>query len=127
MAEYSRLVYSTDGGRSNRCPTCSRRLDECRCGQPAARPTPARRSAPTVPDDGIVRVHRDRGGRGGKIVTLVTGVPPADAARLVRELRRIAAAGGAMRAAAIEIQGDHREAVVRFLSESGYRVKIAGG
>lgn len=60
-------------------------------------------------------------------MTLVTGVPPADAARLVRELRRIAAAGGAMRAAAIEIQGDHREAVVRFLSESGYRVKIAGG
>ncbi len=32
-----------------------------------------------------------------------------------------------MRAAAIEIQGDHREAVARFLTDSGYRVKIAGG
>jgi translation initiation factor 1 len=80
-----------------------------------------------VPDDGIVRVHRDRGGRGGKVVTLVTGVPSADAARLVRELRRVAAAGGAIRATAIEIQGDHRDAVARFLTDSGYRVKIAGG
>ena len=50
----SRLVYSTDGGR---LPI----TDE--------RPRSSRKSGPGIPNDGVVRIFRERGGRGGKIVT----------------------------------------------------------
>ena len=68
----SRLVYSSDGGGVEYCPDCERPKAQCRCAsrqrQPAAPP------GRHVPDDGVVRVFRDRSGRRGKTVTLVTGV-----------------------------------------------------
>jgi translation initiation factor 1 len=116
MADYSRLVYSSDGGRVQ--PPPERR-------RPAA---PNRGpSAPSVPNDGIVRVFRDRSGRKGKTVTLVTGVPPNKVDEVASTLKRAAAAGGAIREGAIEIQGDHREMVAARLSDLGFRVKLAGG
>ncbi|MDX6487060.1 MAG: hypothetical protein QOF43_2213, partial [Gaiellaceae bacterium] len=56
----SRLVYSTDGG--------DRRGDAARARAPQE-----------LPSDGVVRVFREKGGRGGKIVTVVRGLPPGDA------------------------------------------------
>src|SRR5690348_3197844 len=52
----SRLVYSTDGG------------DRRERGQPAAR-------GPQLPNDGVVRVFREKGGRRGKTVTVIRGLP----------------------------------------------------
>jgi translation initiation factor 1 len=52
-----------------------------------------------VPDDGVVRIFRDRGGRGGKTVTVVRGLPergPALDARAA-ELERLRGAGGAVK------------------------------
>ena len=46
---------------------------------------------------------------------------------LFRSLRRLCAAGGAVKADAVEIQGDHRERVADHLRSQGYRVKLAGG
>ena len=114
----SRLVYSTDGGR----------VPE----PPVRRPTPAaaaRPAGPPVPDDGVVRILRERGGRGGKTVTVIRGLPdrgPALEARAA-ELRRLCGAGGAVRDGSIEIQGDHRERIAERLREAGLRVKLAGG
>jgi translation initiation factor 1 len=80
-----------------------------------------------VPNDGVVRVFRDRGGRKGKTVTLVTGLPANRVDEVATQLKRAAAAGGAVRDGAIEIQGDHRDLVVSRLGALGFRVKLAGG
>lgn len=116
--EYSRLVYSTDAGRA----------------KPEKANTPKRRFPPTsgpkspqVPNDGIVRVFRDRGGRKGKTVTIVTGVPTVQVDEVISTLKKVAAAGGLIRDGAIEIQGDHRELIAERLIKLGYKVKMAGG
>ncbi|HZQ98582.1 MAG TPA: stress response translation initiation inhibitor YciH [Chloroflexota bacterium] len=127
MSDYSRLVYSTDGGRQNSCPSCGRKYDKCVCGRPPRAPAPRGTQLPSAPHDGIVRVWRDRGGRRGKTVTIVTGVPANRQTEIVSALKRAAAAGGVLRGGAIEIQGDHRDLVAARLGDLGFRVKLAGG
>ncbi len=123
----SRLVYSTDGGGTDYCPDCGRPKSECRCASRRRQPSagPARQ----VPDDGVVRVFRDRSGRHGRTVTLVTGVraDPASLDSLATTLTRLCGSGGGVKDGAIEIQGDHREKVAAKLRELGHRVKLAGG
>jgi len=118
------VVYSSDGGRVDFCPTCGLRRDTCTC-----RGKPNRRSTARVPNDGIVRLLRDRKGRGGKTVTLVTGVPcnPTGLEELATTLKRFCGGGGGVKDGVIEIQGDHRERLAAKLAELGYKVKIAGG
>ncbi len=123
----SRLVYSTDGGGTEYCPDCGRPKADCRC---ASRKRQAgSSSARQVPDDGVVRVFRDRAGRHGKTVTLVTGVrgDPATLDSVATTLKRLCGSGGGVKGGAIEIQGDHREKVAAKLRELGHRVKLAGG
>jgi translation initiation factor 1 len=111
------LVYSTDHGRS--CPGCSRSLAACICK--ADKPIPA--------GDGIVRVSREKQGRGGKTVTVVRGLV-LDATALTttgKQLRAAGAAGGTAKDGVIEVQGDHVERVMTWLTQAGYRVKRAGG
>ena len=78
------------------------------------------------PADGIVRVERRRGGRGGGWVTLVTGVP-GDPKVALRDLKRLVGAGGAVRGSAVELQGDHADKLVEHLTRQGHRVRRAGG
>jgi translation initiation factor 1 len=85
---------------------------------------------PGVPrGDGIVRVRRETGGRGGKTVTAVYGVPLPEAKLkdLAGELKRTCGTGGTIKNGTIEIQGDHRERIVAALQQRGYTVKLAGG
>jgi translation initiation factor 1 len=79
--------------------------------------------------DGIVRVRRETQGRGGKTVTTVSGVGLAEEALrdLASELKRRCGTGGSVKDYVIEIQGDHRDAVVAELEQRGYTVKRAGG
>jgi translation initiation factor 1 len=79
--------------------------------------------------DGVVRVRRETGGRGGKTVTTVNGVPVAEAAlkELAGELKRLCGTGGTVKDGVIEIQGDHRDKIVAALTQRGYTVKLAGG
>jgi translation initiation factor 1 len=122
-----RLVYDSDATKPGHCPTCSKRLDRCSCGQTRA---PKAESKPlNLPRDGVVRLLRDRKGRGGKGVTLITGLggsPPA-LATLASELKRLCATGGTLRGDVLEIQGDHRERLKTELERRGYTVKLAGG
>lgn len=117
-----RLVYSTDGGRVDTCPTCGLPYKRCQCGE-------ANPAASTKKSDGIVRVMRDRKGRGGKTVTVITGVPASDDAltALAQQLKKLCGSGGTVKDGNIEIQGDHCDKVQARLSELGYRVKRAGG
>lgn len=115
-----RLVYSTEHGRISNCPTCELPYKECRCGQPAA---------PTRKNDGIVRVMRDRKQRGGKTVTVITGVPgrEADLTALAQQLKKLCGSGGTVKDGTIEVQGDHCDKVITKLTALGYKVKRAGG
>ena len=82
-----------------------------------------------LPRDGVVRLLRDRKGRGGKTVTLVAGLSgsPTALAALASELKRLCGTGGTLRGELIEIQGDHRERLRSELERRGYTVKLAGG
>ncbi len=84
---------------------------------------------PTVPRDGVVRLFRDRGGRNGKTVTVIHGLPERGAALEARasELKRLCGAGGTLKEGVVEIQGDHRDRVAERLRALGYTVKLAGG
>lgn len=111
----SRPVYSSDSGR----------IGDKQRG--LARPAP--QAKPGLPADGVVRIFRERGSRGGKTVTVVRGLPergPELATRAL-ELKRLCGAGGTLRDDAIEIQGDHRERIAARMRELGYTVKLAGG
>ena len=79
--------------------------------------------------DGIVRVMRDRKQRGGKTVTVITGVPANEAtlATLAQQLKKLCGSGGTLKDGTIEIQGDHCAKVQAKLTEMGYKVKRAGG
>lgn len=78
-----------------------------------------------VPDDGIVRVMRER--RRASVVTIVTGLPPAELAQTASALKRLCGSGGTAKNGVVEIQGDHRDKVVAHLQTQGKKVKKAGG
>ena len=94
--------------------------------EPPARPANGR-AAP--PDDGIVRIMRDRKGRGGSTATTITGLPGDDAAlyQLLKKLKQQLGTGGSREGRVLAIQGDQRERVQEILVALGHRVKLAGG
>ena len=113
----SRRVYSTEKGRISR-------------PAPPRAPAPAgpkATPAPQAPDDGVVRIFRDRRKRNGKVVTVIRGLPAKDVEERAAELRRLCGAGGAVKDSAVEIQGDHRERIAARLRGLGYTAKLAGG
>jgi translation initiation factor 1 len=122
--EQSRLVYSTDGEHVVQAKT-----------ERPTKPVPARnarasgRPAPPVPDDGYVRIRREKSGRGGKTVTTVTGVRASERELddLLKTLKQLCGAGGTREGATLEIQGDHRDRIHEKLVALGHRVKLAGG
>lgn len=113
----SRPVYSTESGRL--CPQCHRPVAACVCGE----------DRPAAAGDGIVRLQRETKGRGGKAVTLITGVPlaPTELKALAKALKQKCGVGGALKGDIIEIQGDQRALLKAELENKGYTVKIAGG
>lgn len=76
-----------------------------------------------------VRVGREVAGRGGKGVSVVSGLPlaAADLEALARRLKKLCGAGGAVRDGVIEIQGEHRDRLVAELRKLGYDARRAGG
>jgi translation initiation factor 1 len=78
---------------------------------------------------GAVRVMKQVAGRGGKVVSVITGLPLNDQqlAQLATELKRCCGSGGSVQAGNIEIQGDHRDRLVAELMRRGFSAKRAGG
>ena len=103
----SKLVYSTGTGRI----------------------APAPKSPRAPRGDGVVRVRRETGGRGGKTVTAIYGVALTEdkLKELAGVLKRLCGTGGTVKDGTIEIQGDHRDKIVAALEQRGYTVKLAGG
>ena len=75
------------------------------------------------------RVTREKQGRGGKVVTVVSGLPLDEAAlaALGKRLRSACGAGGTCKDGRLEVQGDHAERVVAWLQAEGLAAKRAGG
>jgi translation initiation factor 1 len=112
----SRPVYSSAQGRL--CPDCGQPVTSCQC-----------KKVTTLPGDGKVRVRCERKGHGGKTVTVITGLPLAEAVllTLAGELKRRCGCGGTIKAGNIEIQGDHADLLLNELLKRGYTAKRAGG
>lgn len=112
------------------CPAASMPDAACECGAAAAAAsTAAAAETAARRGDGVVRVGRETQGRQGKGVTVIHGLPLDDAAlaALAQELKRRCGTGGSVRGRVIELQGDHRDALLEELAGRGYRVKKAGG
>ncbi len=74
-------------------------------------------------------LHRESGGRGGKIVSVVKNLvlTEDDLKALAKKLKQECGAGGTVKDGVIEIQGEHRPRMAEVLQRLGYKVKIAGG
>jgi len=85
--------------------------------------------SPRRPAPARVRVGREVAGRGGKGVSVISGLPlaAADLEALAGRLKRLCGAGGAVRDGVIEIQGEHRDRLVAELARLGYEAKRSGG
>jgi translation initiation factor 1 len=115
-AEKGRLVYSTGVGRV--CPGCGWPADDCKCSHSAA-------ANAAIPGRIIAKLRMERKGRGGKMVTVVEGLPrnAAFLKDLCQELKRTCSTGGTAVDGAIELQGDLRERVRESLLKKGFVVK----
>lgn len=111
------IVYSTDSAFQKRCQRCG--SYPCRCPQPKSLP----------PQQQSPRILRDRKGRAGKTVTVVSDLQltPDDLKKLSKQLKQKCGSGGAIKNGNIEIQGDHRENILAELQKQGYKAKLAGG
>jgi translation initiation factor 1 len=134
-----KVVFSTDPDDGPPSPFAA--LGALASGQRPAQPAPpvaappaqsAKNPAAAVPalqGNTPVRVGRERKGRGGKTVSIISGVMSRQAGQeaLLKLLKGKLGTGGTLEDGAIIIQGDHRERIVEILNELGYKAKVAGG
>jgi len=95
-------------------------------------PGPAEVVGKLVPQKtrGRVDIIRNKAGRGGKTVTVVTnfvGIGLPEKEKLAKEMQKTCGTGGTVKEGRIEIQGDKREEVARILIKAGFRPVFAGG
>ena len=107
-----RLVYSSESGF----------LAEPKAKAPQAR-GPA--GKPVLPQDGVVRIARER--RRAGTVSVVHGVNEREIAEVAKALKRYCGTGGTAKNGTIEIQGDHRDKIVAWFTAQGRKAKLAGG
>jgi translation initiation factor 1 len=113
-----RLVYSTGVGRV--CPGCGWPIGDCKCStRTANEPLPSR------PGTIVAKLSMEKKGRGGKTMTLVSGLPrnATFLRELCQELKRACGTGGAVSEDTIELQGDLRDRVREYLLTKGFVVK----
>jgi len=81
------------------------------------------------PQQQTAYLHRESGGRGGKIVSVVKKLvlDDQDMKALAKKLKQECGTGGTVKDGVIEIQGEHRIKMAEVLQKLGYKVKIAGG
>lgn len=116
------------------CPQCGTLPPPaCDCpplpaGPPDAAPAERAPEAPPKRRSETIKLRREKRG-GGREVIILEGFPRGgfDLEGFARELKRRCGTGGTVRGFAIEIQGDHRDALEKALLEHGFRSKRAGG
>ena len=111
----SRTVYSTDKGRM--CPRCGWPETNCQCS--------SRTANEPLPSRIVAKLRMEKKGRGGKVVTVIDGLPRNDAflKELAQELKRTCGTGGTVIDSGIELHGDLRDRVRDALAQKGFTVK----
>lgn len=76
-----------------------------------------------------LRIWLEKGGRGGKIASVVKGFigKDEDLEALAKKLKTSCGTGGSAKDGEIIIQGDHRDKMLEILTKAGYKTKKAGG
>ena len=85
---------------------------------------------PRPPGQQPVRVQRSSRGRGGKTVTIITGLaalPTEQLNALAKALKVATGTGGTVQGDTIVLQGDRVTAVLEQLTMRGYQAKRSGG
>ena len=124
MGENARPAWSSDPKPASAGPRAPSERSE-----PSGAPPPAAKAgkppAPVKP----AHVRLERQGRGGKVVTVVDGLPghPERIEEIARTLKSQCGAGGTVKGRVVEVQGDHRDRVVAVLASLGITAKRAGG
>ncbi|OGW42977.1 MAG: hypothetical protein A2Y66_03135 [Nitrospirae bacterium RBG_13_41_22] len=110
--EKSKLVYSTDKS----IPRKEKSVEKV----PKASVRPAQQK---------VTVRLERKGRGGKSVTVTEGIRMSqkESEALLKQLKARLGTGGTVKENALEIQGDHCDALIAALEKMGYTPKRSGG
>jgi translation initiation factor 1 len=82
-----------------------------------------------TPDRHNLKIQVSRKGKGGKIVTIVSGfqLSVETLTNLTKQLKNQCGTGGTTKDAEIEIQGDHRQKLLEILTKLGYKAKLTGG
>ena len=77
----------------------------------------------------VVKVQRQTKGRKGKGVCIINGLglEPTALKILAAELKKVCACGGSIKGQEIEIQGDKKAEIRKFLEKKGYKVVFSGG
>jgi len=81
------------------------------------------------PNQQQIRVEASSKGRKGKTVTIIRGfqASPETLTDLLKKLKTQCGAGGTLKDNEIEIQGDHKQKIVQYLIQLGYKAKASGG
>jgi len=78
---------------------------------------------------GPVKLRREKKGRGGKVVTVLSDIPLAldEAKKLMKALQEHLACGGTLKGSTIELRGDVMGKTIVYLESSGIKAHQAGG
>jgi translation initiation factor 1 len=101
-------------------------LEAMRDALPAGERRTEREPAAPDPFDAKLVVARSRKGRGGKTVTIVSGVREAARETLMRELKKALGCGATTEEASIVLQGDVGDRVKPWLEARGARRVVIG-
>ena len=110
--EKSTLVYSTDKAIPRK-----------------KKPAQKVHKASLQPVQQKVPIRLERKGRSGKSVTVIDGLQmPQDKQEvLLKQLKTMLGTGGTVKDTSLEIQGDHRDALMEMLEKMGYKANRSGG
>lgn len=97
--------------------------------RPESTARPEAAAATTPRGQQRVRVQRTKAGKGGKLVTAITGLeaPEPELKALLKQLKAAAGTGGTLKDGVIELQGDQVAPALAALEAAGYRPRQAGG
>ena len=75
-----------------------------------------------------IDIRLDKTGRGGKLVTVLSGFQsnPTELDTLCKTFKKLCGTGGTVRDNLIEIQGDHRKRLEQTLIDHGYKTRMIG-
>ena len=124
MSDDRVLVYSSEDGMINKSSQPSAKAGKRKKMKKGATPSPIKN-----PNKQGVRIMRESKGRGGKSVSVITGLnlDKGELKTLSKTLKAQLGTGGAIKEANIEIQGHHRKKLLELLEKQGIKAKIAGG